>query len=387
MRIALLTTDNREHHRKYELPAPYFGPAIEALLQGLGEIAELEVHVIACAQQPMSAPEKLAPNIWFHLLHVPKIGWLRTGYQGCVRAVRKKVRELGPDLVHGQGTERECALAAVYSGFPNVLTLLGNMREVARKMKARPGGYLWCAARLESLALQRTGGVLCNSLHTETLVRPLARRTWRVANAIRREFLAPLPLEQEISPSPRLLNIGAVVPYKRQNELLEIANRLHESGHRFELLFIGDANAQTAYAARFRDAIRDATASGFSRHVEARTPPELTDLMDRSSALVHLSFEESFGLVVAEALARNLKVFATAAGGVNDIAIGADGAELFAPGHDANLEAALSHWLHVGCPRPQLAAAEMRTRYAPEVIAEQHLRVYRDFLGEIAQPL
>src|SRR4051812_21202253 len=112
MRVAILTTDNREHHRKYELAAPYFGPAIEALLQGMSQRADLEVHVISCTQQPMRAPEKLAANTFFHLLHVPKIGWLRTGYQGCIRAIRRKLREIKPDIVHGQGTERECALAA-----------------------------------------------------------------------------------------------------------------------------------------------------------------------------------------------------------------------------------------------------------------------------------
>ena len=58
MRIALLTTDNREHHRKYELAQPYFGLAIEADLQGLVELPDLEIHVISCTQQLMPAPVK-----------------------------------------------------------------------------------------------------------------------------------------------------------------------------------------------------------------------------------------------------------------------------------------------------------------------------------------
>jgi hypothetical protein len=83
MKIAVLTTDNREH-RKYEVACPYFGPAIEALLQGLANIPELEIHVVSCTQRPMQSPEKLAENIWFHLLDVPKIGWLRTdGFPDC----------------------------------------------------------------------------------------------------------------------------------------------------------------------------------------------------------------------------------------------------------------------------------------------------------------
>ncbi len=34
MKVALLTTDNREHYRDYNAQYPYFGMAPEALLQG-----------------------------------------------------------------------------------------------------------------------------------------------------------------------------------------------------------------------------------------------------------------------------------------------------------------------------------------------------------------
>src|SRR5471030_3182490 len=87
MKIAILTTDNREPYRQYDKPAPWFGTAPEALLQGFAQLPEIEVHVVSCTQQPMvSSPGKLADNVFFHSLHVPKIGWQRTLYQGCVRA-------------------------------------------------------------------------------------------------------------------------------------------------------------------------------------------------------------------------------------------------------------------------------------------------------------
>src|SRR6185436_2189061 len=105
MRIALLTTDGREVLRDYTPYAPSFGTALEALMQGFALLPEVEVHVISCLQQHVTSPDKVSDNIWFNPLHVPKTGWLRTGYQGCIRAVRRKLRELTPDIVHGQGTE------------------------------------------------------------------------------------------------------------------------------------------------------------------------------------------------------------------------------------------------------------------------------------------
>src|ERR1043166_5464942 len=121
MVIVQITTDNREPFREYHKTAPWFGTAPEALFQGFAQIPDVKIHVIGCTQRPMAgSPDKLADNIWFHSLHVPKIGWLRTGYQGCVRAIRRRVSEIVPDIVHGQGTERECALGAIFSGRPNV---------------------------------------------------------------------------------------------------------------------------------------------------------------------------------------------------------------------------------------------------------------------------
>ena len=60
-------------------------------------------------------------------------------------------------MVHGQGTERDCGLEAVFSGFPNVVTLHGVMTEQAKLLHARPGTFYWMAAQLEKFTLPRAG--------------------------------------------------------------------------------------------------------------------------------------------------------------------------------------------------------------------------------------
>jgi len=378
IRVAILTTDNREHHRRYGVAEPYFGPAVEAVLDGLSGIPEFEVHVISCTQQPMNAPEKLSANTWFHLLEVPKLGWLRSGYQGCIRAVRRKVRELKPDIVHGQGTERECALCAVFSSFPNVITIHGNMNAVARALRARIASYHWCAALLERFTLPRTLGVFCNSAYTESVVRPVARRTWRVPNAVRREFFET-PLSKRATDSgPILLNIGAISPYKRQLKILQLARELRRDGNVFELRFIGAADRSSRYGATFLDQIALAQREGFARHRDTTSLPELIAALDDASALVHAPTEEAFGLVVAEALSRNLKFFGTNIGGVPDIATGVEGAELFSLEDQTALRTAIASWLKKGCARPASAAQEIRSRYHPEVIARRYFKIYRE---------
>jgi glycosyltransferase involved in cell wall biosynthesis len=382
MRLALLTTDDRELRKRYDLDHPIIPTPQEALLQGLAKLNQLEVHLVSCLQQPVHSPPKLADNIWFHSLHVPKIGWLRTLYQGCIRATRRKLRELRPDIVHGQGTERECAMNAVFSGFPNVLTIHGNMVAMAEFYGSRIGSFHWLAARLETLVLRRAGGVLCNSAYTERLVAPRANRIWRVPNPLRSAFFAG-PLILARAPQPILLNVGVLSPYKRQIEILNVARNLWKRGLRFEMQFAGAIDRRNRYSTQFLCQLAEAEAAGYARHRGTLGINELVAALDSASALVHFSSEESFGLVVAEALARNLKLFAAGVGGVVDIASGVEGAELFAAEDWTGLEQAVARWIQSGHPRPSAAAAVMRERYHPDIVARQHLEIYQKVLNNL----
>ena len=379
LKIAMLITDARQPGGLYDGPLPSLGTAPDALLQGFSGMPEIEIHVVSCVQQPVIAPEKLAPNIFYHSLIVPKFGWLRTGYQGCIRAVREKLRELKPAVVHAQGTERDCAMSAVFSGFPNVLTIHGNMRAIAPIFQARFGDYYWLTAKLENFSLRRTGGVFCNSAYTESLVAPLARKTWRVPNALRADFFAPAPPKIKTR-VPVLLNIGILQPRKQQLQLLALAGRLHRRGLKFELQFAGDLSPYSTYGAQFAAELAEAEKAGYAQRLGLLSAPQLIAAMDAAAALIHFPTEEAFGLVVAEGLARNLKFFGAHTGGVAEIAAGVAGAELFAPSNFVGLENAIARWLSTDCPAPRDANEVMRQRYHPEVVARRHWEIYQRVL-------
>ena len=388
MKVAILVLDDRDVFRRYADPEPYFAPAPSALLQGFAEIPSCEIHIVSCTQKPLATPAKLADNIHFHSLLVPTWGWMRGGYLGCVLAIRRKLREIRPDIVHGQGTERYCALAAAFSGRPNVVTVHGNMRAIARGQGARPfsglwHSYLWVTAQLEAFALPRTHGVFCNSEYTGKEVHPLARRIWHVPNALRKEFFAATPLPKEANVPPRLLNIGNVFPYKHQVEILGVARDLHRRGVRFELVFLGNVG-DSPYVTEFRARLREAEQAGYARFLGFMETGELICCLDGADALVHFSSEESFGLVVAEALTRNLKFFGARTGGVLDIATGVEGAELLDAQDWAGLGRAIERWITAGCPRPAGATAVMQSRYHPQVVARRHLEIYEEVLRTVA---
>jgi glycosyltransferase involved in cell wall biosynthesis len=380
VKIALLTTDNREQFRRYHEAEPWFGTAPTALLAGFAGRTDVEVHVISCVRQPVRSPEKIGPNIFYHSVLVPRSGWLSSLYLGCIRGVRKKLRTISPDIVHGQGTERDCSMTAVHSGRPNVLTIHGHMQAVARAYGAGFGSYYWLAAKLEAATLRRTAGVFCNSVYTETLAATCAKKTWRVPNALRPDFFSPLP-PRKFSGAPVLLNVGEIQPYKQQVALLRVAHRLHQRGLKFELHFAGELNAGSSYGMEFARELAVAGRAGYARTLGYLAAPQLLAVMDAADALVHFPTEEAFGLVVAEALARNLKLFTAKTGGVVDIATGADGAELFGAADFIGLENALAQWLGGNFSARPNPAALMRERYHPEAIARRHLEIYREVLA------
>jgi hypothetical protein len=237
MRIAILTTDSREHYRDHSNPVPSFGTAPEALLQGFAQLQDVEVHVVSCARAPMSSPEKLASNIFYHALLVPKIGWMKTFYQGCIRETRKKLAEIKPDIVHGQGTERDCAISAVLSGFPNVLTIHGNMRLIAKVNRVKPFSFFWLAAMLERFTIPRSNGVVCITRYTEAAVSDLAKRTWIVPNAVDASFFEN---DQGLIRRIPLRNPAQIQPHVRPQQghgpLASIKPQLSPSHYRARLL-------------------------------------------------------------------------------------------------------------------------------------------------------
>ena len=379
MKIAILVMDMRENFRCYTETTPRFPGGSASLFDGFARLPEVELHLLSCIQRPMQSPEKLADNIWYHGLLVPKIGWLRTGYQGCIRAVRRKLRELQPDFVQGDGTERECAISAAFSGFPNVVAMQGVMSEQARLIRPRIGSYAWLAARLENFTLPRTRGVFCNSSYTEALVRSRARRTWLMPHPLREAFLDPAP--DAGARSCVLLNVGAISPRKRQLELLDVAEALHRQGLKFEFRFIGFTHSSgETYNEAFRKRIKPMEAAGYARYGGTPGESELLNWYDDAAAMIHFPTEDAAPMVVLEGLGRDLKFFGARVGGIVDSTRDMSGAELFAPDDWPGLTTAIARWITQGHPRPIGNAALIRERYHPIALAKRHLEIYQELL-------
>jgi glycosyltransferase involved in cell wall biosynthesis len=378
VRIAVSTVDNRDQWRTYDAVTPLFGPAPDALLQGFALLPEVEVHVIVCARAPMPSPEKVAPNMFFHCLVVPKIGWMRTLFQGCIRAVRKKLKEIQPEIVHGQGTEAHHALSAVFSGFPNVITLHGNMRRIAQLEKPPPLSYNWLAARLEAFAIPRSQGVVCLTRHTQQAVAGLAKRTWVVPNAVDASFF-DVHREQEPAIGPRILCVGQVRWLKNQNGLIHALDSLARE-RKFQLLFLGGASEGSTYTAEFLRLVGDRP---WCLHGGLASRSQLQAHLSKSAVLVLPTFEDNCPMVVLEAMAAGVPVVAAKVGGLPDLIEEGKTGYFCDPYDAASMRAGVEKALvqrSATAEMAKLARQRALDRFHPKVVARRHIEIYREIL-------
>lgn len=383
LKIAIITSDARHWFRQFDSHVPNFGTAVQGLLQGFDGMEGVEIHVISASPTSLQSPAKLADNIFFHHLHVSKPGWGRSLFVGVALRMRGLIHDLGIDFVHGQGTERDCSIAAVLSGKPNVLTIHGNMRVHAKRPENGHQLYYRIAAILESVCLHLTSGVVAISRYTQDLVKDSTARTWLLPNAVDSRYFQVAAAPPEI---PRILFIGSIDPRKNPLGLLRACEPLLREGL-CSLTLIGQSNPDDPY-------VREVTALAESlpgvETIGFIGRDELAGQFSRSSILVLPTFEDNCPMVVLEAMAAGLPVAASEVGGIPDlISHGVDGL-MFDPHDDASIRDALTRLIGDNEMRTSMglaARAKALAKFHPRIIAEKHLEIYREVgLGRRALP-
>jgi glycosyltransferase involved in cell wall biosynthesis len=203
-------------------------------------------------------------------------------------------------------------------------------------------------------------------------------RTVVIPNPVRLERFASV--QRRLTDPPTVLVLGRVAARKGIEDVVELAQLLHERGAGVRVRVIGGPGQWSDYTRLLR-ALPDGTAEYVGRVHPSRIPEELA----RSDVLVQASRYEPFGLTVGEALAAGVPVIATReVGAIEGVDSGVVAA--VAPGDvGAMADAVLEMIARLRASPQQLSAsarAEAQRLFAPAVVCAQISSAIEGLVGD-----
>ena len=305
-----------EDFRARGVPSPALHPAMQSAIDALAARDDLDLEVVCASTRIPGLHTEQREGYRFTSVPASRsIPGMGAGMIGRLLALRNYLRQTRPDLVHGQGTEREAALAAVLSGRPSVVTLHGNFREISKFLAARRFDYFWCAAKLETFALRRAGAILCISNYVREITACFGKPQFLIPNPVAEKFLRAEPVTDK--PRPRIICMGTIDVRKRTSFILEACERLWREGLDFDLAVYGGSPWNAQYYNDFQARLKPWQERGLATYGFHTPTPELA--IASADIMVSASCEESFGMNVLEAMAVGIPVVAPRVGGIVDL--------------------------------------------------------------------
>lgn len=290
------------------------------------------------------------------------------------------IESAAPDLVHAHWCY-EFAAAALRSGLPHLVTCHDSPLRVARYQRdLRHGGYRWLRALMAWQVLRRSRHVSTVSPYMVGEVQPWCRVPVElVPNPLPGRALA-LPRRAEPGRARVLMVCNGWNALKNPEPALRAfaAAARHRPG--CELVLLGHDFGPGGLAQQWWQA------QGLQAPVNFVGPlphDQVLDWMTRSEVLLHPSREESFGAIVAEAMAAGLAVIAGRDSGALPWLVG-DAGRLVDVGSVAEIAQALLGLLGdaAGAARlGDLARASVQRRFDAPLVAAQYLALYRRVLS------
>lgn len=339
--------------------------ATAALIEGLSG-RDLDLHVVSSAASGADARQERG-GVTFHFLAAPRR--LRPRFPFRALKARRALRRLRPDVVHCQDT-LVLGLAAVAGPWAKVFTVHGIKQAEARLRTGWEGRAAAFEARLQDRVQRRFDVVVCNSDYAARQV-GTATRTVRIPNAVRGDLF-----DVARDPRPELVFVGALTPLKRPGDLVAAHAALGRDELRTRIC--GPVEDRD-----YVDGLRRNAPPGVSWEGTV-DPARLRALLETATAVVLPSAQENVPMVVAEAMAAGVPAVATRLGGIPEMVEDGTTGLLYDAGDVAGLTDCLRRLLDdPGLVRRMGAAARERARalYAPEVVAERTLALYRELVA------
>jgi len=246
------------------------------------------------------------------------VWWYRHWHGYFVRrALAKHLRRHPHSVVYAQCPVSADAALRVRKDQPVVMAVHFNYSsqadEWAAKLEIPEGGRVYRSIReFEEAVLPRLDGIVYVSDFTRTSLQTRIEALRHLPSAV-----IPNPVPETTAPpddaGTDLITVGALEPAKNQAYLLEILSAAAREGHRYTLTVVGCGPESSRLKARARELM----VADQVRFLGYR--PDARELMRQHRVYCHTSKMESFGIVLAEAMAEGLPVVTTSVGATPEV--------------------------------------------------------------------
>jgi glycosyltransferase involved in cell wall biosynthesis len=296
-----------------------------------------------------------------------------------VRTARQIVKELQPDVVHGQGADRH-GYIATRIGAASVVTIHGLWYVEARMTaQGRPQGLLraWLIENMVGAVLRRARVVISISGYDLSMLRAMIRgRTVSICNPVPDIYFAN---SSPPAASARILYGGLVIPRKNLEGLFRAFATVQKAVPAAHLVVAGPTPDPT-YLRVVTELARSLGVEDKITFTGLLSSAQLIEEMRACCAVVLFSHQETSPTILGQALAMGRPVVSSRVGGVDEMIIDGETGYVIEPGDELALAERLVTLLH----SPELCTsmgerghAFARSRYEPSVVARQTVVAYR----------
>lgn len=346
----------------------------------LGELEKnpaVRLHVIVLRKQFARDLTFTRNGVTFHLIktpggwRAPTLFWLDTWL------IRRKLAEIGPDVVHAWGAEQGAVLVAARLKYPFVATVQGLLAWLEQVVPLNR--YQKFAAWLERRSFPRAPVVTTESRFAVDFL----KRRWPRMN-VRQVEHAPdwifHRLQRQPQTSPvRFIFVGMFSQAKGSDVLLAALDQLRNE-FPLELVIVGQGDVD------FMAAMRRQTPADLWARVQFRrelTPAEVAAELARATMMIFPTRADTSPNAVKEAVVAGVPVVASAVGGILDYVWPGRNGILFPPQNVPEcvqaLRAACAHPLFRQGRVEPAALNEAREYLSPRRMGDAFLKIYQSF--------
>jgi glycosyltransferase involved in cell wall biosynthesis len=387
-------------------PVQYLAPALKLGRQGsvshpcswiinlaraLSQRPDVELHLLTESPLVTRSQTVTDQNIVYH---VQKCGvpFLHRGFppympldvltrfSASTRRFVAELRRIQPDVVHAHGTEGACALAALHSGFPCLISIQGIITEY---FKTDPCLRYRVIRHYEQDSVRRSKYFTCRTSFDTGFVQSINphARIFTIHEAMNPVYFQN---EWQVQDADRLLYVGSIDKRKGLDVLLEALKLVTQTRPKVMLRVIGsgERSVHIELCERLRIA-------GNVEFLGFQSADQIAHRHLESQVFVLPSRNDNSPNALAEAMVSGMPVIATNVGGVSSMVTDGETGLLVPPRDPAKLAEAILQLLENPAERARVgknAQRVARERHDPEQVATETLKAYREMLNSSDHP-